>query len=91
MGPDRTEQNKFFLTLPNRGNLAVSNFSKTVQNIIEMALKWLFLCEEISRIAQQLEAPSLGPHNGNLFSCAQSSQPTSFKIVNTGFLNKQVL
>ena len=31
------------------------------------------------------------PHYGNLFSRTQSSQPTTFKIVITGFLNKQKL
>ena len=40
------------------------------------------------------ELPSgwgLHPHHGNLFSRTQSSQLTTFKIIITGFLNKQML
>ena len=39
---DWTAQNKFFQTLPNLSNLAFSNCSKSIQNGIQMALKWLF-------------------------------------------------
>ena len=41
-GADWTAQNKFFQTLPNLSNLAFSNCSKNVPNVIQMALKWLF-------------------------------------------------
>ena len=37
------------------------------------------------------EASHPGPHGGNLFFRTQSSQPTTFKIVITGVLNKQML
>ena len=47
---DWTEQNKFFQTLPSLSNLAFSNSSKNVQNVIQMALKWLFFWK-IARIA----------------------------------------
>ena len=49
VGPDWTKRNKFFQTLPNLSNLAVSN-SKNAQNVIQMALKWLFFFEKIIRI-----------------------------------------
>ena len=57
-----------------------------------MALKRLFFfSEKTARIALQLGALLPGFHDGNLFSRAQSSQATTFKIVNTGFMNKQML
>ena len=40
-GADWTEQNKLFQTFPNLSNLAFSNCSKNIQNIIQMALKML--------------------------------------------------
>ena len=43
-----------------------------------------------ARIAQWLGALPPGPHCGNLFSRTQSSQLITFKIVITGFLNKQM-
>ena len=62
-----------------------------MQNVIKMALKRLFFPEKIARIAQQLGPSHPGPHNGNLFSRTQSSQPTAFKIVITWIWNKQML
>ena len=49
-----------------------------------MALKWLFFSKKIARIAP-------GLHRGNLFFRTQRSQPTTFKTVIAGFLNKQML
>ena len=46
-GADWTEQNKFFQTLPNLSNLAFSNCFINVQNIIQMALKWLFFSKKL--------------------------------------------
>ena len=59
-----------------------------VQNVIQMAIKLLFLFffqKKISRIAQRLGASPPGPHSCNLFSRTQSSQPTTFQIVLQGF------
>ena len=50
-GADWTEQNKFFQTLPNLSNLAFSNCAENVQNIIQMALKWLFFSEKLQELA----------------------------------------
>ena len=51
--PDWTKRNKFFQTLPNLSNLAVSNYSKNAQNAIQMALKWLFFFKKIIRILSE--------------------------------------
>ena len=51
---------------------------------IQMALKRLFFSEK----KNCKNCP--GPRSGNLFSRTQSSQPTTFKIVITEFLNKQI-
>ena len=56
-----------------------------------MALKWLFFSEKIAKITQLRGALPPGPHSGNLFSHTQSSQPTTFRIVIIGFLNKQIM
>ena len=86
-----TEQNKSFETLPNLSNLAFTNCFKNVQNVIQIALKQFF-SETIAKIAQwQGKALPPHPHSDNLFFHTQSSQPTTFKIVITGFLNKQML
>ena len=53
---DWTEQTKFFQTLPNLNNLAFSNCSENVQNVIQMALKWLFFSEKLQELP--------GPHKG---------------------------
>ena len=50
MGADCPEQNKFFQTLPNLGNLAFSDCSKNVQNVIPMTLKWLFFSEKLQEL-----------------------------------------
>ena len=52
-GPDWTKRNKFFQTLPNLSNLAVSNCSKNAQNVIQMALKWQFFFKKIIRILSE--------------------------------------
>ena len=44
----------------------------------------------ITRIGQRLGAKPTGSHNDNLFFRTQSSQPTTFKIIVAGFLNKQM-
>ena len=90
-GAEWTEQNKFFQTLPNVSNLAFSNCSKNMQKVIQMALQLLGCSEKVGKFAQRPWASPTGPHSGNLFSCPLSSQPTTFKIVITGFLNKQML
>ena len=56
-----------------------------------MVSKCLFFSEKIARIAQRRGASPPGLSNGTLFSHTQSSQSTTFKIVVTGFLNKQTL
>ena len=61
---------------------------KNVQNVIQMALKCLFFSEKIEELPNGWE---LRLHSGSFFSSTQSSQPTTFKIVITGFLNKQML
>ena len=83
---DETEQHKFFQTFPNLSNLAFSNCSENVQNVIQIALKWLFF-QKNCKIRLDTFAPS--PHSGNLFFHTQASQPTTFKIIITGFLNKK--
>ena len=59
---DWTEHNKLFQTLSNLCNLAFSNCSKNIQNVIQMALKWLFFSEKLQVAGG--EAP--GPYFGNL-------------------------
>ena len=51
----------------------------------------VFFLKKIAKIVQRLGALPQGAHKGNLFSSTQSSQPAAFKIVITGFLNKQML
>ena len=68
----------------NLSNSAFSNCSKNVQNVIQMALKWLNFFEKVVTIAQWLGL-CLMPHRGKLLFCTRSSQPTIFKIVITRF------
>ena len=76
---------------------------KSVQNVIQMALKGCFFPEKFARIAHQLffrkkncdNCPGAGGitpgrRSSNLFSRTQSSEPTTFKIVITEFLKKQM-
>ena len=71
-------------------NLAFSNCSKTVQNVIQMALKWLLFLK-ICRNCPAAGALPPGSRRGKLLSCRQCLQPTTFKIVITRFSNKQML
>ena len=61
---------------------------KNVQNIIQIALKCLFFSEKIEELPSGWE---LRLYSGSFFSRTQSSQPSTLKIVITGFLNKQML
>ena len=57
-----------------------------------MALKCLFFSgKKNAKITLWLGPSPPGPYSGNLISRAQSSQPTIFKIVITGVLNKHML
>ena len=47
----RPDSVNFFQFFPNLSNLAFCNCSKNVQNVIHMALKWLFFLKKIARIA----------------------------------------
>ena len=54
-----------------------------------MAIKWLFFSKKIARFAQQQKASPQSLHSGNLFSCTQFLQPTTFKIAIIGFLKNK--